>query len=310
MFFPYLRGRQNELLAIRRTAAQIAASGKITPILEPVSANLAGLARSARQALYENAPLAIITNPIVGDLAGTTDVLGAQIMETLLSDFPSALKPAFIIQPSTTAPQVNSFLTKYKRDVCLVHRSASSHGANIATVVGKHKHAISHIFGSNTAHTYRQLFGRHALLQDRFNRQTTNAKYAPNNNEFFSDAHLTYLSNNHIGFGDHSMVGEHYSDSGGPAYAVALHLHYQHDDGTVWIRHFVSDSNQTTADTAGKFAEAVAKLARFVQQRPAAGNSDACREYLDHHRAGHFPGLGAAKQLSLRHHIELMAQIL
>ena len=36
MYFPYLRGKQFELIAIRELAEMLAASGKIIPIIEPV----------------------------------------------------------------------------------------------------------------------------------------------------------------------------------------------------------------------------------------------------------------------------------
>ena len=36
MYFPYLRGKQFELIAIRELAEMISASGKIIPVIEPV----------------------------------------------------------------------------------------------------------------------------------------------------------------------------------------------------------------------------------------------------------------------------------
>lgn len=36
MYFPFLRGKQFELMALREAATDLAASGKVWPVIEPV----------------------------------------------------------------------------------------------------------------------------------------------------------------------------------------------------------------------------------------------------------------------------------
>src|SRR3546814_16744241 len=59
------------------------------------------------------------------------------------------------------------------------------------------------------------------LVRDGFKRQR-NADYPAM--EEFSDLHVTYGDHGMAGFGDFLIVGDVYSEGGGTAYAVAIHL--------------------------------------------------------------------------------------
>jgi len=115
------------------------------------------------------------------------------------------------------------------------------------------------------------------------------------------------------GFGDFLVVGDEFNEGGGPAYAVAIHLTYldSDQDNVMQIYHFVSDSQDTPRDPAGKFAEALAKMISTLDQPDSKVlETDALREFRDLHDAGHFPGLGYIKKLSMNHHIETLADYL
>jgi hypothetical protein len=112
------------------------------------------------------------------------------------------------------------------------------------------------------------------------------------------------------GFGDFLMVGDDYSESGGPAYAVAIHMTFiDHDqDNVMRIFHFKSQRQDTPLDPAGKFAEALSEMMTHI----GAPNSrvletEAVKEFRMLHEKGHFPGLGYAKKLAMNHHIETLA---
>jgi hypothetical protein len=113
------------------------------------------------------------------------------------------------------------------------------------------------------------------------------------------------------GFGDFLIVGDDYLESGGPAYAVAIHLTYVDKEGDMFIRHFVSDRTSTPTDPAGKFFEALEKLKDEIDDLESLiFKSSASEEFLELHKRGHFPGLGYVKKLSMIHHVELMADFL
>ena len=112
------------------------------------------------------------------------------------------------------------------------------------------------------------------------------------------------------GFGDFLMVGDDYTESGGPAYAVAIHITFidPDRDDEMRIFHFVSDRQDTPTDPAGKFAEALAKLiAQLNSKTNKVYESSAITEFRELAARGHFPGLGYVKKLSMKHHIETLA---
>ena len=113
------------------------------------------------------------------------------------------------------------------------------------------------------------------------------------------------------GFGDFLIVGDDYSDAGGPAYAVCIHLTYIDNtrDDEMYMHHFKSDRQDTPTDPAGKFAEALEKLVKEVTQtNTKVAKTAAVEGFIRLHDQRHFPGLGYVKKLSMQHHIEVLAR--
>ncbi len=82
------------------------------------------------------------------------------------------------------------------------------------------------------------------MLRDGFERKR-NRDYDPL--EKFSDLHITFEDEGMDGFGDFLIVGDEFSESGGPAYAIAIHLTFIDNDkeDEMWIHHFLSERQDT-----------------------------------------------------------------
>jgi len=148
------------------------------------------------------------------------------------------------------------------------------------------------------------------IVEDGFKSQS-NRDYPPS--ELFSELYLVYSDLGFEAFGDFLIVGREFKETGGPAYAIAIHLTYvdPNADDVISVKHYVSDQVDTPKDPAGKFLEALDKLVEDVNSpKSLIFRTSAVEEYLSLHRAGHFPGLGYVKKLSMQHHIELMANLL
>jgi hypothetical protein len=177
-------------------------------------------------------------------------------------------------------------------------------------------HRSRNVFlAQSTGYLYRDKFkdfDNKVLIQDGFEKRRNKDHPVE---ELFSDLHLTYRKREQMtAFGDYLIVGDDYSESGGPAYAVAVHLTYvdPERDGQMFVRHFVSKRTDTPVDPGGKFFEALTDLVNWVQ---GAGSQKVARtqaiyEFLALHQASHYPGLGSVKKLSMQHHLETIAGIL
>ena len=97
------------------------------------------------------------------------------------------------------------------------------------------------------------------LVSDRFVRKPRNADYPPK--EFFTDLNTVAGNANRSHFGDFSIVGDRYTETGGAAHAVTLHhVHYAKGARSLDISHFISDRIHTSVDTPGKIIEALSHL--------------------------------------------------
>ncbi|MNM94638.1 hypothetical protein D3C81_1070490 [compost metagenome] len=172
---------------------------------------------------------------------------------------------------------------------------------------------VSHVFAEEyCGKLYQKHFSddTRILLRNGFKRQA-NRKYP--DVEPFSDLHATFRDEGVDGFGDFLIVGDEYSESGGPAYAVAIHLTFidPEMDNAMYIYHFKSDRQDTPTDPAGKFYEALTKLiAKLEEPDTKILRTSAVEEFVELYNKKHFPGLGYIKKLSMKHHIEVLADYL
>jgi hypothetical protein len=304
MYFPYLRGRQYELLALRDLAKDGLLSKSVIPVVEPVRLTTTFDAALRTFADAHNR-MALVFNPAVGEYAGSGHFLDAYCAR---GGVVGHVMPVLLMGPH--APAVLSALTARgaaqsdiiavldKRDCLELYKAQFSDVAPCYTLYPDER---------QIKRTVRQ--GK-VLFTDRFIRQDKNADYAKNTDEFFSDDHLFFKEEGCVGFGDYSIVGNKYDESGFAPTAVAIHIVYFAGDGTLRMHHFVSDSNVGTEDVAGKYYEAVTKLVGWYYDGHQAQKTGALSAFLQHYENGYYPGLPTIKKLSIMHHLELIGQYL
>jgi hypothetical protein len=304
VYFPYFRGKQYELLTIRENVQRMGTY--ITPIIEPVKQSHSALKRALEALIEQNVRFIVVGNPNCGDFAGgNSPLIDEEIRETL-DDYGNWSLGCIVDE--SCAPDDIRANTASHTDVTIIH-NGYERGSTLARILRNVPGISGHIFIENAcSRLYRHHFpdGQRVLIRDGFI-QRKNREYPPV--EHFSDLHVTYRDEGMDGFGDFLIVGNEYSDTGGPAYAVAIHLTTinRAEDNDMFIKHYVSDRSATPTDPAGKFAEALNKLVADVnRRRTQIFRSDAVEKYLQLHSEGHYPGLGFVKKLSMQHHIELL----
>lgn len=312
MYHPYFRGKQFELITIRETAPLLAQSDFV-PIIEPVRESLGGLQRTLKAICDADGRAIVIVNPYHGDHGDD----GANISALLQGGFigNDKISAGILLRGNTSFIDAQACFEAHKwHNPTFVHSGFNQPKA-LAQYLREELAGSTHVFVSNPADTlYRKHFdgSTRILVQDGFERRK-NADYAKNSPEKFSELHVTYGDIGMAGFGDFLIVGDVYSEGGGPAYAVAIHLTYidPDNDDVMYIYHFVSTSNDTPTDPAGKFKQALDKLIRKLDSGASRLlETEAIKEFRDLHAKQHFPGLGYVKKLSMKHHIETLADYL
>ena len=313
MYFPYLRGKQFELVLLREMAGFIADNGRIVPVIEPVRKNLSGLAGTIKILCKNKVKFVLITNPIVGDWKAHPVNMEDELISRVLSGCNSHYL-GFVVSDGTTAPEIVGFFKKYRsRKVCLVHNTSFKDRDLLVDEVMRHPEDAYNLFVENkTSRGYRNVFKAYSriIIRDGFEARDNNKDYPEE--EYFSDIHMTYDELKFNGFGDYLTVGDQYREAGGPAYTIAIHITYINDDGEdddMWIKHFKSETTKTPVDPGGKFAEALEKFHDYyIGEEHLIYETEAVKEFMKLHKTGHYPGLGYSKKLSMKHHIELIAK--
>jgi len=306
MYFPYLRGRQFELIALRELADNSLLSEHIIPIIEPVklSSTLTSTINSFSKA---DKSISIIGNPKVGSLFLDAKKDEANIKMNKLKD---SMKDKHIIKAllidSKAKNHVNHWVeggTNAKDIIALcLDRDAIPYLEEAFNVA-----PLYNVIPYEPA--FRRIREHRILIDDKFTKQDRNNDYANNDDEFFSDDHLFCFDDGYLGFSDYSIVGDEYRESGFAPYAVAIHIvYFDSIDMSLRVKHFVSDSNEDISDPANKFYEAVTKLVLWNKAKKL--NTFGIRRLTELHDTGAYPGLGVVKKLSIMHHLELMGKYL
>jgi hypothetical protein len=308
MYFPYFRGKQYELVTVRESAGLFAKS-HFVPIVEPVKEAMDGLKRAMGALKEAAADGVLILNPQCGDIAPHGDVMESFFAKEL-GNTPNVSAGIILTDQMTTDAAIKICGKHSDRLVTLVH-AGFTQPKPLADRLAELQMNVRNVFlETASGKLYQKHFkgSQRILLRDGFQRRV-NRGHPPV--EFFSDLHVTYDLENMDGFGDFLIVGDDFSETGGPAYAVAIHLTFidSDQDDQMFVHHFVSDRTDTPTDPAGKFGEALTKLVSEVK-RPQThiAKTEAVAEFLELHSRSHFPGLGYVKKLSMKHHIQTLAR--
>ena len=310
MYFPYLRCKQFELLALREIAHKIGEAENVSPILEPVKKSVASLERGLDSLMQNEINFTIILNPANGELVTNTAPL-IEMINRKLTHYENYQLGIIINQftnldfITTELAQINSL-----RPITLIHTNRLNDIEALAEWVLNYNIKYN-LYGENfPVRRYRGIITPETkvLLDDKFRPQAKNADYINRPDEFFSDDHLYYEDDGFVGFSDFLTIGNDYAETGFLPYAVAIHLTYKKENNQIWIRHFVSDSNSDTTDVGGKFGEALEKLIGFIDANHIS--TEAAEEFREYHRSAHYPGLGSLKKLSVKNHLELVHNLL
>lgn len=307
MYFPILRGRQFELLALRECVNKNILSNQIIPIVEPVKVS-STYTKTVDSFIKAGKSIAIIRNPQVGSWAKDfKKESNAKVCEQIYDQ----LKNTNVI---------SSFYVTSKLNACI--ELATKKGISIESLlllctnpeyVGNYEEVIgdsSPMYNviPDKSDFRRRIRPNRVMCEDHFPKQTRNIDYSGIQTEFFSSDHLYYEDDGYKGFSDYSVIGEEYSETGFAPYAVAIHIVYFDEKNVLRIAHFVSDSNDDISDPARKFAEAVEKMVEWNKKMSL--DTVGIRELEAAYHDKTYPGLGVVKKYSIMHHLELMGRYL
>lgn len=322
-YYPYLRARQYELLALRELLMGELLPRDVVPIVEPVRdmPQLHQIMRLFRE--REGSALGMVLNPNVGDLTLGIDldtrlnIYGRNESEPLIG-VAGRVFPVILLNKDAVkvAERVQSTDGSLLQDDGIVFVSESDRG-RIGDLKKFRFHALALSDGERLKRDLKRndIHGERILFSDPFIKRENNAAYAQDDHadEFFSNDHMWYDEAGYAGFGDYSIVGDNYTERGGMPKAVALHIVYFDDEWTLRIHHFVSQVSDDAHETPMKFIGTAEQLESWHEARkdlPYEHMTLGMQTLINHAKTGTYPGLPTIKKLSIMHHLELMGWFL
>lgn len=306
MYFPYLRGKQFELIAIRELIEKkLIAKDRIIPVIEPVRLS-STLRITIEVAEEKNYPFVLVFNPKVGTLKNKTKKIADEYLSYV---YDNLLYHGYL----TNENMVNEISELRDNKGVKNDQFSIVHNDNLFA------NEYNEIFPPDNnppafnlvpdQRTYgRKIKENKVIFVDHLTPQDRNADYLDPQDEFFSEDHLYYEEEGFIGFSDFVTIGSAYQDSGFAPYAVVIHITYLASDETFRIKHFVSDTNDDYSDTPRKFYEALTKLINWKNNEGI--DTYALQVLQAHFDEQSYPGLGSLKKLSIMHHLELVDKYL
>lgn len=309
MYFPYLRGKQYEFLALRDLLENRLLSPRVIPIIEPVRLSSA-LIKTMETFINKQRKLGIVCNPCVGNFNvelesnGTNSDEKDKFLKLLLEKEEILEFYHMSGNYSSEIRRLEKISDEKKQDINVIVENSD--------LVDEYDEIFNKVDPKFTLIPYklrRKIKDNRILFEDKFERCSRNSDYKDNEDDLFSEDHLFYEEENFIGFGDYSTIGAEYSETGFAPFAVAIHIVYFDKKRNLRIHHFVSDSNEGREDPAQKFYEAVKKLSLWCESQNIY-ETTALKVFKEHYKNETYPGLGVVKKLSIMNHLELMSKYL
>ncbi len=307
MYYPYLRGKQFELLALREFVTNYAGTCHVFPIIEPVKSSFNSMKLAIKKLNEVKVPFAFIINPKKGELVGKFETVLAELDEVLSE---AKWTPAYIVDYRNSKRISEHINEKNYISVMLICDESVDTNQPAFKQLLEMNQIIKVVFADNNRSFKRELsrLQKEAIrIDDKFNAQKRNSDYENIPEEQFSEEVFYYNEDNFAGFSDYTVLSSEYIEGGMLPKALAIHFTYQKNK-EIWIRHFVSDTNDDNSNIQGKFAEAAIKAIQFFDELPYTNN--ALEELNKYFKTEQYPGLGVLKKLSIKSHLELINNIL
>ena len=119
MYYPYFRGKQNELLTIQETAS-LMEQEQFVPIIEPVKESLGGLIKTLSSVIDIGGHAVVIVNPRYGDHSRN----GVGIVEMINNDFEkeSNVSVGILLSENMSPKDALGYCNSFpERHVTLIH---------------------------------------------------------------------------------------------------------------------------------------------------------------------------------------------
>lgn len=313
MYYPYLRGKQFELKALRDYSSENKNEDKILPIIEPVNQSINALSLAIDQLKSNGMVFSIIVNPNDGDFRHKTVSFDILNSKPDLAEAKGVWIPAYLYQGQPLELDREITISPWEEVILVFKTCADVDNKDVSSLISNRKvKIVVNNFGKTISRRVKKAIndsGKSLVcLEDCFVNKKRNADYLNDVDEPFSEMFYYWRDEGFDGFGDFTALPSEYAEGGMLPYALAIHLTYLKAEDQIYVHHFVSDSNFDQSNIKGKFYEAASKIEPFFEGKIRTASVDELISKANDPDG--YPGLGYLKKLSVKNHLELIKQVI
>ncbi|OWQ86897.1 hypothetical protein CDN99_19505 [Roseateles aquatilis] len=319
MYFPYLHGKQKEVLALRHLAPTLGPEGQVQPIVEPVRQAVTSLRHTLEACEAHRQQVWLVVNPLRQDFEHLPPLQALDWGRNLFTSLPQRqwIHPTLMLGPALTPEVVRRFVHIFgTRPVGVVVGSDAPPLADVMALLARVPVRRVFFKDSAPAPLARAAAGDAGCVWIEERRLPEAQQLRTQERHFFSDRHLGFGANGEVGFSDYTTLPSRPDVPELSSRTVSFRLSYLHRDrpepGAVWIEHFMGGrfaSDERGADA--RFQHALQSFRKALDRRDSCfGPTEAVRRYLSSMIDRTPPSRALSKQWEVMHHLELMSGVL
>ena len=212
MYFPLIRGKQFELIALRDVSSQMADSKKVSPIIEPIKEAISVLEKTLNVFIHYNINFTIILNPIEGELKGNKQQIIADFIKKNLLEYDNFQIGIYVKGEQDFKNQYQFAIDNnfHKSNFTLIHNEQLDNLEDINDFITNYNVNYNVINFDKVSKRYYRNFLKETIitLSDAFKQQNKNSDYSNNIDEFFSEEYIYFGEEGYVGFSDYLTIGE------------------------------------------------------------------------------------------------------
>ena len=321
MYFPYLHGKQKEVLALRHLAPLLGAEGRVQPVIEPVRQAATSLRHTLEACEAHRVQTWLVVNPARQDFELLPQMQTLEWGRQLFTSLPRRqwIHPTLLLGPTMTPEVVRRFVQLFS-------------GRPLGVVVGRDAPPLAEVFALLAGAPLRLVIFKDVepvpasalpagvssvWVEDR--PPPDNQALRQDERQPFSEQPLRYEAQGRAGFSDFVTLPSRPDAPDLSSRVVSFRLSYLScapatagGRSEVWVEHFIGDRAPGEEGQAqARFRGALQAFHLALDRADACfGPTEAARRYLTSYIDGLLPSRALSKQWEVMHHLELMSGML
>jgi hypothetical protein len=318
MYFPYLHGKQKEVLALRHLAPVLGSEGQLQPVLEPVRQAATSVRHTLEACETHRLQVWLVVNPVRQDFELLPPAQSLEWGRQLFTSLPKRqwIHPTLMLGPSLTPAVMRRFVQLFgARPLGIVVGPDAPPLHEVMTLLGGAQVRMVFFKDIEPTPAARAAIGAAGCVWVEDRRLPENPELRISERHLFTDRALTFRADGLAGFSDYTTLPSRPEAPELPSRLAAFRLSCLRTapaSGEFWIEHFMGGRfGPEEGGADARFRQALLAFHAALDRTDVSfGPTEAVRRYLTGLIDGIVPTRALSKQWEVMHHLELVSGVL